>query len=407
VIKYKDFYSYLIESTDTNYGYWIGKSGQKIPVPKWGLHDRSMLQYLKDTNYIGGDIKEYEAGYVGREKGFLHLSVARNAGILYVSCHTILNWEHLPRKQREVVEDIAEERNLKIYFNEDPIVGNIHESSELTSLYKKSSELFDDIRRMRKTDPEYYNKDEYSRLKKEFDLVSDQIEDLQLEEEPEKELHVSNGQEYINYEYLDNIYRKNPKNSIVKRLIDYRGRAWATDFIELRNEVISKVKEHTSKIPYVNINSLKSSLLSAEDSEKTSLNEFFPIIIEVSSSPSDDMTISVVLESDGKFSKIFEGNDEATDETIRLVNNLINPVGKEVKIYGTHGREIVEKIRSTGTLPSGLYVSPDREYSSGYMDLEGDREKFSGHININDINQESDVDWKTINPTKIEKFRYL
>ena len=115
-----------------------------------------------------------------------------------------------------------------------------------------------------------------------------------------------------------------------------------------------------------------------------------------------------MVDHDGKVLEIFEGNDEATPETISMVNKLVNPSGKKVRIYGAHDARLVYKIDKTGYLPSNLFVSSYLPHAKSYLlDLKGERNLFSGVININDVSQESNLDWKTIGPTKIEKFRWV
>ena len=87
------------------------------------------------------------------------------------------------------------------------------------------------------------------------------------------------------------------------------------------------------------------------------------------------------------------------------MNKLVSPSGKKVRIYGAHTNDLISNIDINGYLPKGLYVSPNRNHAEGYLDLEGKRTLFTGLINVNDVNQESSVDWKTIVQTKIDHFR--
>ena len=112
------------------------------------------------------------------------------------------------------------------------------------------------------------------------------------------------------------------------------------------------------------------------------------------------------MDYNGKAIEIHEGNDEASSETIALANKLINPSGKQVRIYGMHGTEVCRKIEISGYLPPNLYVSPDRGHASRHWD-NTDRSMFTGIVDINDLSQESDLDWKSVGNTKIEKFRWL
>jgi hypothetical protein len=429
-MKYKDFYSDLFTEiyTPTTKNFWLGKHGilgesnqtdEEYRKSWLERHEAEFDERGRLIAYHGTPTKNLKSI---KQNGFRYKSYfslrPEYSQFMAHRYHdtpkekvTVLK-VHLPLEKIDfVMSDVYATEVLK--WNEvspekvEVSDSKLNESDNRETLYKKSKELYDKLQKIRDSVPRYYDTDEYVQLRKEFSKVSDEIEDLDLEEEPNLDINKETDSDFINYEFLEKIASKNPKNYILSRLVRYKGKQWASEFINVRNGVIKKVKELTRNVPYVNYKSLKSDLLNSDDSDKTKMSDFFPVIIEVSSSPSDDMTISVTLEENGKFSGIFEGNDEASMETIRLVNKLINPSGKFVKIYGTHGRDVTEKIKSTNELPENLYVSPDREYSSGYMDLEGDREKFTGYVNINDINQESDVDWKTITKTEIKNFRYL
>jgi hypothetical protein len=102
---------------------------------------------------------------------------------------------------------------------------------------------------------------------------------------------------------------------------------------------------------------------------------------------------------------MFEGNDEASPDTIDLVNELTGASRDKIRIYGNHSSEVVERIREMGALPKDLYVSPSYDHAAGYWGEE--RVMFSGIISKGDISQESEVDWKTIKDAKIEKFKYI
>jgi hypothetical protein len=118
------------------------------------------------------------------------------------------------------------------------------------------------------------------------------------------------------------------------------------------------------------------------------------------------MTISLLVHFDGKF-EMFEGNDEASEATIKMVNKLLNPVGKAVRIYGSHDNSVVLRIKDSGKLPKNLYISPSKNYAEGYADLNGKRSLFTGIIDLNDVSQESHVDWKTIDFTEIKNVKIL
>ncbi len=187
-------------------------------------------------------------------------------------------------------------------------------------------------------------------------------------------------------------------------------RGWVVDYLNLLNKVKEYVIAIANKlqIPYVNTTLIKNYLL--EQSEfKTKPEEFFPFPLYIAATRNTDgdwAEIGIMVDQNGKVLEIHEGSDEASPETIALANKLVNPYGKPVRVYGMHGTEVVRKIEDTGYLPANLYVSPDRGHASRHWD-NTDRSMFTGIVNINDLSQESDLDWKTVSQTKIDKFRWL
>jgi hypothetical protein len=180
-------------------------------------------------------------------------------------------------------------------------------------------------------------------------------------------------------------------------------------YINLLNQVGRKIINLTQEIPYVDIKWVRECLLMQNDFKSTE-DDFFPFPVYIAANPDqygDWMTIGVMIDQHGKITEISEGNDEATPETINMVNKMLNPQGKKVRIYASHKREVVQQIEISEYLPANLYVSPDREYASGYLDMEGVRSLFTGIIDINSVSQESHLDWRTLDKTKIEKFRWL
>lgn len=178
------------------------------------------------------------------------------------------------------------------------------------------------------------------------------------------------------------------------------------EYLRFINSVGKKVVNLMSHVPFVDIRFIKEYLLTQSEFHLKE-DSFFPFPVYISASPEDEMTIGIMIDQHGKVLEIHEGNDEATTETINMVNKMVNPKGKPVRIYASHNLKLVQEIEMSEYLPKNLYVSPDRTHASGHMDLNGERTMFTGIIDINSISQESDLDWRTLDKTKIEKFRWL
>lgn len=185
---------------------------------------------------------------------------------------------------------------------------------------------------------------------------------------------------------------------------------WAKEYIDILNKVMRHVLEIAKNlgVPHVSAGYIKSRLLD-ESEFRFKMEDFFPFPLYIAATPNADgdwAEIGVMVDHNGKVLEIHEGNDEASPETIALANKLVNPAGKAVRVYGMHGTAVCRKIEETGYLPANLYVSPDRGHASRHWD-NTDRSMFTGIVNINDLSQESDIDWKTVGNTKIDKFRWL
>lgn len=105
-------------------------------------------------------------------------------------------------------------------------------------------------------------------------------------------------------------------------------------------------------------------------------------------------SIGLLANKDGEL-KMFEGNDEASPETIDLANKLLGIGDETIKVWSSQPAEIVKQIRA-GNIPDGIYVSPNRNHAAGYWG-EG-RELVSLEIPRSRISQESEVDWRVRTP---------
>jgi len=132
-------------------------------------------------------------------------------------------------------------------------------------------------------------------------------------------------------------------------------------------------------------------------------NDWFPHILYISGgSKSVHDAIGIVIEKNGDI-EIFEGNNEASGETHKLVNRLVSG-DKMVKVWAMHTLDLVDQIQETGIIPKGIFVSPNKHYSEGYWNLEKERALFSGEVLAADFSQDG-LDWKALADTPIKKLR--
>jgi hypothetical protein len=174
-------------------------------------------------------------------------------------------------------------------------------------------------------------------------------------------------------------------------------------FLDLANKAMKVVLKPFRGINF-NEKDLKRRLLEIDLPDK--VKGFFPLPVYVSSSKSDKMTIGILVHYNGKL-EMFEGNDEATPETIALVNKLLDVTGAKMIVFGMHTNDVVDKIYRTNKIPKGLYVSPDRKYASGHWRIGQQRVLFSCEIDMGDVSQESEYDWKVIKTTKVRKVKII
>jgi hypothetical protein len=121
----------------------------------------------------------------------------------------------------------------------------------------------------------------------------------------------------------------------------------------------------------------------------------FPFPVYVSANKDDKMTVGLMLSEDGKF-EMFEGNEEASEETQDLVNDLMGIGEKMVKVWASHTPDVIDRIKN-GDIPEGIFVSPSKEHAEGYWGK--DRDLVSFKIPLNRLSQHSEVDWK-VRPKK-------
>lgn len=176
-------------------------------------------------------------------------------------------------------------------------------------------------------------------------------------------------------------------------------------FLALLSRVGAKAISHV-KAPHIDEDGLKRYLLGRPtlfDKYMHGESAMWPVPVYVSASSSDKATIGLLVHEGGKL-EMFEGNDEASPDTIELVNDLLGLGSKKQVVYGSHNSDVVDKIKQHNELPANLYVSPNKSHAAGYWGE--DRVLFSVEIPMSAVSQESHVDWRVIKSTKITKFKY-
>lgn len=175
-------------------------------------------------------------------------------------------------------------------------------------------------------------------------------------------------------------------------------------FSKAVNKTIKILEKKSKDDIYVNKKQTMLQFFDYEDFPIKS-DEYFPIIIYISSFPDDENTIGLIVHKNGKVEE-FEGNDEAHYKTYELVDDIMGNSNKPVTVYGNHTLDLVRKIEETKTLPKGLYMSPIKKYAEGYWSTTEERIMFSCEAIKSDFIRESEYDWKTKEKTKIKKFKY-
>lgn len=168
------------------------------------------------------------------------------------------------------------------------------------------------------------------------------------------------------------------------------------------NKQVNKALSHLHGIKNYDEKEMKKRFMGVREHPWMEEDSFFPIPVYVSSSPEDKNTIGLLVFEDGTV-EMFEGNDEATPETVEMVNKALGLDNKWQKVYGSHGEKVVSQIQGTMELPIGLYVSPSMGYASGFWGK--DRVMFSCWVEMSCLSQESDLDWKVIKQCPVKGFR--
>ena len=176
-----------------------------------------------------------------------------------------------------------------------------------------------------------------------------------------------------------------------KAEIAYDHPEWTSAWFKNAEQVETKVAELMGDTPY-DVGDLHRRLLSSNSIFEGEPDNYWPVPVYVGKGKD---TIGLLLYKDGK-KEMFEGNDEASPETLDLVNDLLGVGDKQVWVWGSHTPDVIERIKK-GDFPEGLFVSPDQRTAQGYWG-EG-REMVRFKIPLKRLAQHSEVDWQ-IRPEK-------
>ena len=186
----------------------------------------------------------------------------------------------------------------------------------------------------------------------------------------------------------DKVFRSSYKKDIefnVDFLVDQwfeggkQGKKDVGNLLKMLSQAGTKALQILGNVPYFDKYQLIYNMLDVSELPYK-VSDFFPMSVYVSASPNDKQTIGIMVHANGK-KEMFEGSDEASEETYDLVDEILGNI-KPVTVYGFHGEETVEKIRKSNVLPKGLYMSPSKKYALGYWSLEENRLPFEKNLNM-------------------------
>lgn len=211
----------------------------------------------------------------------------------------------------------------------------------------------------------------------------------------------------LTYNFISKLYQRernyrSDASFNLNFILDHWDEDYVQDYLKMMLKAVKIALSKLGKVPYYDVKTLFHNMFDTQYFKET-VKDFFPISVYVAATRNQGDTIGILVHYNGKL-EMFEGNDEATDETYRLVNKILGKT-RPVKVWGQHNVELVDKIVKTGILPKNLYISPDRSYAEGYWSVGETRILFSGIIDSGDVRQESHVDWKTIGRIKIRNIK--
>jgi hypothetical protein len=152
-------------------------------------------------------------------------------------------------------------------------------------------------------------------------------------------------------------------------------KSYIDDMISKMNEYIQTIYTNMSQIYSVNIDKglirfhVVEHIMSywGDEGIIKELKDLFPFPVYISATDIQGDNIGIYIDSEYTIKGIFEHNEEATDETVKMVDKIINgDKGKVITIYGSHNENVVSNIENNNIIPKGMYISPSLEYAKSY-----------------------------------------
>jgi hypothetical protein len=187
--------------------------------------------------------------------------------------------------------------------------------------------------------------------------------------------------------------RKSDDQIHLETLADFENKPAGDHVLKLANDLNDEVHKLMGDIPF-NQKDLTRRLVTSQALFDDNPDGVWPVPVYISAK-NDPNTVGLLLSKDGK-KEMFEGNDEATPETMDLVNEAMGIGDKQVRVYTSQPSDVISKIKA-GEYPEGIFVSPDKSHAASYWG-EG-RDLTSFKIPIKHLAQHSEVDWQ-IRPHK-------
>lgn len=170
-------------------------------------------------------------------------------------------------------------------------------------------------------------------------------------------------------------------------VLDHWDEDYVQGFISQVSETGSRALRLLGPIPHLDRSSFIQQFFTGEDIFDAARN--WPIVAYVSGGGED--TVGLEIGEDGTV-KIFEGNDEASEATLDLVNRLTKAGDQLVRVWTSQPEEVVVKIKTELVVPAGIYVSPVRSHAEGYW--APGRELIWLKLPLGAMDQESELDWR-------------